>query len=91
MSFCIKISFLKYPTVVAIAGVVLAIIPTVCIFCDVLTAIAKRRFSGKSSSESDIYKQVSHFKSTLSTLIAKNNFPLYLYTVLQIQQRKKST
>ena len=61
MSLCIKISFLKYPTVVAIAGVVLTIIPTVCIFCDVLTAIAKRRFSGKSSSESDIYKQVSHF------------------------------
>ena len=60
MSLCIKISFLKYPTVVAIAGIVLAIIPTVCIFCDVLTAIAKRRFSGKSSSESDIYK-VSHF------------------------------
>ena len=51
MSLCIKISFLKYPTVVAIAGVDLAIIPTVClwihILCDVLTAIAKRRFSGK--------------------------------------------
>ena len=61
MSLCIKISFLKYPTVVAIAGVVLAIIPTICIFCDVLTAIAKRRFRAKISSESDIYKQVSHF------------------------------
>ena len=30
MSLCIKISFLKYTKVVAIAGVVLAIIPTVC-------------------------------------------------------------